>query len=266
MGAMGKPGCHNEKDRAFADGASAGAALAALLLAAVLAGCGGAEKERTEENPGISGWVKERIAASGRIARKAVGEVAETKRRIDGVLDDARRTEEEEYARWRFRRHHPGSLEDTYADEEAFWAVGGGRDYERAPVARPVDLCKIASTIDLCRNATVIVRDVSAIGRDGDWVFGAMAPFRPDSGGTATHFAHRVSADETRFFPLREALDGFLSVEGVRATALYPAQVLLDEFRLHGVLPFPPWGAGTRTHLVVVCDENAVDPIGNGEP
>ena len=97
-------------------------------------------------------------------------------------------------------------------------------------------------------------------------MFGAMTPFRPDSGGPATHFAHRVSADETRFFPSQKALDGFLSGECVRATALYPAKALLDEFRLHGVLPFPPWGAGTRTHLVVVCDENAVEPAGNAGP
>ena len=221
-----------------------------VLLLALGSGCGKRPSDGMEQN------VKDAIAKVKQGAGKATSALGQTADTVKEIVADARQTHNESYARWyRQRTPRTGTLPESLQDEEAFYGIRGGFDYERAPLVWPLCLSRLGTKgkIELLRGCDIVVRDVLQIGLSGDWLFGTAG----SETGTPEAFAHSVSANTTTRFPSPDALDAFLAQSGVASPSIYPSEDLLKEYMHYGILPFPPWGRGTRTQLAVIYNSDA---------
>ena len=221
-----------------------------LLLLALGSGCG-----KRSSDGGMTQDVKEAIAKVKQGAGKATSAIGQTADTVKEIVADARKTHNESYARW-YRQQAPrtGTLPESLQDEEAFYGIRGGFDYERAPLVWPLCISRLGTKgkINLLRGSDIVVWDVLQIGLSGDWIFGTTG----SGTGTPEAFAHSVSANTTTRFPSPDALDAFLAQTGVASPSLYPCEDLLEEYMHYGILPFPPWGRGTRTQLAVIYNSD----------
>lgn len=221
-----------------------------LLLLALGSGCGKRSSDDMTQD------VKEAISKVKQGAGKATFALGQTVDTVKEIVADARQTHNESYARW-YRQQAPrtGTLPESLQDEEAFYGIRGGFDYERAPLVWPLCLSRLGSKgkIALLRGCDIVVEDILQIGLSGDWIFGTTG----SGTGTPEAFAHSVSANTTTRFPSPDALDAFLAQSGSASPSIYPSEDLLKEYMHYGILPFPPWGRGTRTQLAVIYNSDA---------
>lgn len=198
-----------------------------LLLLALGSGCGKRSSDDMTQD------VKEAISKVKQGAGKATFALGQTVDTVKEIVADARQTHNESYARWyRQQAARTGTLPESLQDEEAFYGIRGGFDYDRAPLVWPLCLFRLGTKgkIALLRGCDIVVEDILQIGLSGDWIFGTTG----SKTGTSEVFAHSVSANTTTRFPSPDALYAFLAQSGVSSPSIYPSEDLLKEYMHYG--------------------------------
>ena len=136
-----------------------------------------------------------------------------------------------------------GSLPETLADEEAFYTIRGGFDWERAPLRYPLQIMRLGSKgpISLLWKPDIVVENLQTIGFSDGYAFGESGPYdwfgeeRPGS-----WFVVSAQDGKRDVFRDKAEMEAHLKMLGIADAQLRPAATVVYDFMKKGICPFPP--------------------------
>lgn len=136
-----------------------------------------------------------------------------------------------------------GSLPETLADEEAFYTIRGGFDWERAPLRYPLQIDRLGSkgSFSLLWKRDIVVQNLQTIGFSNGYAFGESGPyviFRQEQPGS--WFVVSVQNGKRDVFKDKAGMEAYLKMLGVADEQLLPAATVVYDFMKKGIRPFPP--------------------------
>jgi hypothetical protein len=141
-----------------------------------------------------------------------------------------------------------GSISESMKDENAFYTLRGGWDYDRLPLRYPFHILNVIGTPDLCKGSDVIVENVKAVNIYSNIIYGSRGPWiafdRTNRSGwflvemTQTNDIFSMMEDEKNRIKDEAAFRQLLAQYGVTNLVLRPVEPLVKEFMYKGTLPF----------------------------